>query len=65
MDRQVIVDRRDSAAPTVVTVLLIAAALLLAWFYLGGERQVINVPTPQVQTDTGASTNVPAGTNAQ
>ena len=64
MEKQVIVDRRDSGAPTAVTVLLIALALLLAWFFLGDGRLGAPSNAPAT-TDTGASASVDLNTGAQ
>ena len=58
MDRQVIVDRgSDSSAPAVMAVVLVALALVLGYFYFEGDKDVINIQTPQVQTDPGAALN--------
>lgn len=62
MEKQVIIDRRDSGAPTAVTVLLIALALLLAWFFLGNDRMGGSAPATN---DTGAAASVDVNGGAQ
>ena len=63
MDRQVIIDRGgDSSAPAVLTVVLVGLALALAYFYFEGDRDVINIQTPSVQTETVAPANTGGAT---
>ena len=58
MDREVIIDRGGaSSAPAVMAVVLVALAIVLGYFYFEGDRDVINIQTPQVQTDAGAALN--------
>lgn len=64
MEKQVIVDRRDSGAPTAVTILLIALALLLAWFFMGSDRLGGSNAAPAAN-DTGASASVDVNAGAQ